>query len=440
MSYAFNIDMKAGGCIVRKATVLISRHCSPGLSFLFFLLLYACASAQTSAPLIQSGNLSQIGTFVLPSGTMGSTYGFSYAGTSGLGTYAVTFNPANNSLFIGGHPYEQKVAEVRIPSSFTGTATATVLQNFVDPLEGKLNSINPGDPNSKVIGSAFVYNSQLYLGAFAYYDGAGTQTKSQFVRPTNLSTKGQVLGPFTIGNKYPGWVDKYATLIPSEWQSSFGGSVMVGGSGGAINSLQSWGPSLSVINPLNIGASNPVPATIVVGYPYGNPLDSATVGNPLWSTSDVIAGVVFAGGTRSILFFGKHGSGDYCYGPGTSDPSLAGKPADGGVDTYCYDPDNNSKGTHNYPYRSQVWAYDANDLMSVKSGSKQSWVIKPYAVWQLNGSFVEIQGVGYDPSTQRIYVSAACQNGDCAPKIFVYQINNAGSSSKPSAPGNLRVK
>jgi hypothetical protein len=401
---------------------------------------YAIAQDPSTAPLVQSNNIVPVGSFVLPSGTFGSTYGFGYAGTGGLGTYAVTYNPVNNSLFIGGHPYEQKIAEVRIPQILTGNPTATIIQNFADPLEGKLGSINPGDPNTKVLGSAFVYSNQLYIGAFSYYDGAGTQAKSQFVRPLSLSTTGQVSGPVKIGDKYPGWVDKYATVVPAEWQATFGGNVMVGGSGGSINSLQSWGPSLSVIKPENIGAINPVPSTLVVGYPYGNPLDPATTGNQLWSASDVISAALFAAGTRTVMFVGRHGLGNYCYGPGTSDQSLAGKPADGGVDNYCYDPSNGSKGTHNYPYRSQMWAYDANDFVAVKNGTKQSWTIRPYAVWQLDSAFVDIQGIGYDQTNQRIYVSASCKYGDCAPKIYVYQINNAGSVVSPQPPTNVKIK
>lgn len=416
------------------------RRCWPIFSYVLALLstvllpMYVQAQTPSSAPLIQSNNLSYIGSFKLPSGTFGSTYGFGYAGTGGIGTYAVTYNPSNNSLFIGGHPYEQRVAEIAIPQSLSGTPTTTVLQNLTDALEGKLNSINPSDPNQKVLGAAFVYGNQLYLGAFSFYDGGATQSKSQFVRPTNLSTKGQVQGPFSVGNKYPGWVDKYAALIPSEWQSSFGGSVFVGGSGGAINALQSWGPSVSVINPSTIGSANPAPATLVLGYPNGTPLASDSTGNSYWSQSDNIFGVAFPTGTRSILFFGKHGSGKYCYGPGTSDPSLAGKPADGGVDTYCYDPENGSKGTHNYPYRSQVWAYDANDLISVKNGQKEASQVTPYAVWELDSSFTDIQGVGYDPVTQRMFVSAVCEDTGCAPIIKVYQINNVTGSTPTPVP------
>ncbi len=409
--------------------------------FFLFCLMNSDARAQSSAPLIQSGGLSLAGTFELPKSLAGSTYGFNYAGTGGNGAYAVSYNPSNNSLFIGGHPYDQKIAEIIIPQSFVGSPTAAAAQSFADPLEGKMMSINPTDPNSKVLGSSFVFNGRLYLGAFSYYDGAGTQKKSHFVRPLNLSTKGQVAGPFTIGDKYPGWVDKFATVIPQEWRSLFQGSVMVGGAGGCIDSLQSSGPSLSVINPENIGALDPAPAKLVVGYPYGHSLNSGSAGNPYWSASDIITGSVFISGTRSVLFFGKHGSGSYCYGPGTADLSLAGQPADGGVDTYCYDPVNGSKGVHNYPYQSQVWAYDANDLMSVKNGKKDPWAIRPYAVWQLNTSFKDVQGVGYDPSTQRIYVSAACNIADCMPTIFVYKIDaSANPSTTVNSPYNLRFK
>ena len=392
------------------------------ISFVLYGLLSSLQEgrAQTpiAAPLIQSSNLSYVGSFKVPSGTLGSTYGFGYAGTGGLGTYGVTYNPANNSLFMGGHPYEQKVAEITVPQSLSGSATATVLQNLKDPLEGKLGSINPSDPNQKIIGSSFVYNNKLYIGAYSYYDGAATQSKSQFVRPVNLSTTGQVQGPFTVGNKYPGWVDKYAAVIPPEWQPLFGGPVFVGGSGGAINSLQSWGPSAAVINPSDVGSKNPVPATLVLGYPYGNPLNDTNVGNPYWSQATVITGMVFPTGTRTVLYFGKHGLGAYCYGTGAE----------------CHDPADNSKGTHAYPYESHVWAYDANDLVAVKNGQKQSWEVRPYATWKLDSSFVDVQGVGYDPATQRIYVSAACEDTNCLPLIKVYQINNVTGAPTVTAP------
>ncbi|OLD56744.1 MAG: hypothetical protein AUI64_01705, partial [Acidobacteria bacterium 13_1_40CM_2_64_6] len=363
----------------------------------------------STQPLLQQSSLTYLGSFRVPAGTLGSTYGFNAAGTGGLGTYAMTFNPARNSLFLGGHPYEQRVAELAIPSSLTGTPTATALQNLIDPLEGRLSSINPSDPNSKVIGSALVYNNQLFIGAFSYYDGAATQTKSEFVRPVNLSTTGQVVGPVKIGANYPGWVDKYASLIPAEWQASFGGPALAGGTLGAINSLQSWGPSATVFDPANVTTMSNVPGTLVLGYPYGHPLADTAIGNQYLSQADFITGMVFPTGTRSVLFFGKHGLGNYCYGTGG---------ASGGD---CYDPDDNSKGIHSYPYRSQIWAYDANDLIAVKNGQKQSYDVVPYAVWQLDAAFVDIQGVAYDSAAQRLYVSRVYAD-NTRPLINVYQV------------------
>ena len=99
--------------------------------------------------------------------------------------------------------------------------------------------------------------------------------------------------------------------------------------------------------------------------------------------------MVFPEGTRSVLFFGRHGLGKFCYGPGTTDQQLVGRPTDGGVDTWCHDPTSANKGTHAYPYHYYVWAYDANDLAAVKAGQKQPWEVKPYAVWPFSLPFGE---------------------------------------------------
>jgi hypothetical protein len=378
-----------------------------------------------SGALLQNTNLVLAGTFRLPSTTLGSTWGFgSNAGCCGLGTYGMTFNPNRNSIYVGGHPYEQRLAEIAIPSSLSGSPIATALSNLIDPLEGKIGSINPGDSNTKIVGGTLVYNGRLIVSAYSYYDGAGTQNVSTFARPTDLSSTGQLVGPVKIGSQYPGWVDKYAALIPAEWQGTLGGPALAGGAGGAINSLQSWGPSVSVFDPSRIGTTSPVPATVVLGYPQAHPLGGPTAANALWSQSDVVTSVIFVPGTRSVLFFGLHGQGAYCYGPGTSNQSQAGQPADGGVDSYCYDPQNGSKGVHNYPYVSYVWAYDANDLAAVKAGTKNSYDVRPYATWNLDSSFVEIQGAAYDPATHRLFVSQV--SGDSAnsgqPLIRVYTI------------------
>ena len=137
--------------------------------------------------------------------------------------------------------------------------------------------------------------------------------------------------------------------------------------------------------------------------------------------------MAFIAGTRSVLFFGTHGLGNYCYGTG-------------GTSGDCYDPDNSYKGPHSYPYRSQVWAYDASDLLAVKNGTIASHMVNPYAVWELHSSFTTIQGVGYAPATQTLYVSQVFGDGT-QPLIRVYRVSGAGggTSIPPQAPTNLRV-
>ena len=74
-----------------------------------------------------------------------------------------------------------------------------------------------------------------------------------------------------------------------------------------------------------------------------------------------------------------------------------------------YDPTSNSKGSHAFPYRSQIWAYDLNDLAAVKAGTKKPWEVVPYGVWPLTLPTPEptmrLGGVGYDAERQLIYVS-----------------------------------
>jgi hypothetical protein len=406
------------------------------LSFGFILVPEVKAVDPTTQSLLNQSNFNYIGSFKLPSGTLGSTYGLAYAGID-QGTFGVTYNPSRNSLFIGGHPHEQKMIEIAIPSniSTTNTPVATNLTNLIDPLEGLLPQINPSDPNTKFIGAALVYNSKLYIGGVSYYDGAGTQTKSYFSRSLNLSVTGTVAGPAQVGSTYPGWVNRVATLIPTEWQGLFGGPALGGGGGGAIASLQSWGPSASVFDPsLIINSQSQITATNVLGYPFGNPLGDTTVGNSLWSISDNVGGMIFVPNTRSLLYFGYHGSGNYCYGPGTADPNLAGQPA--GTDVWCYDPVSSSKGTHNYPYQSQVWAFDAKDLLSVKSGQKINHQVRPYAVWNLDPNLNRLQGVAYDPTNQRLYVSASMGDGE-QPLIKVYQLSIPSTGIPISGDLNL---
>jgi hypothetical protein len=137
--------------------------------------------------------------------------------------------------------------------------------------------------------------------------------------------------------------------------------------------------------------------------------------------------VVFPENSRSVLFFGRQGLGDFCYGPGTGDQSQVGKPADGGVDRWCFDPVTNWKGPHSFPYSAYVWAYDANDLATVKAGRKRPWDLRPYGVWKLALPLTgdgkgTILGAAYDPASGRIFVSQGFAD-DARPVIHVFTVS-----------------
>lgn len=381
------------------------------------------AYAQTSQPLVQQGNLVYQGAFRVPQGTDENNT-FNYGGTS------LAYNPANNSLFMVGHDWNQLTAEIKIPSLVNSTSigslnTGTILQGFKDTTEGKLGQINPGDPNSKKIGGQLVYNGNLIVTGYSYYDGAGTQAKTHFSRPLSLSSTGSVQGPFKLSGPDVHWVSGYMTLIPAEWQSALGGPALVGNCCLAIASVQSNGPSVSVFDPANIASGS---AKVLVGYPLGQQLGPGeATQNALYNLTTKVRGVVFPTGTRSVLFFGRHGVGPYCYGTGAE----------------CNDSADDSKGTHAYPYKYQVWAYDANDLVAVKNGSKSPQSVTPYATWNYNlpfegtGGSHMIGGAAFDPATNNIYVSQQCADTNCAPVIHAFKVSGGAAVAVPNPPANV---
>jgi hypothetical protein len=380
-------------------------------------------AATTTAPLVQKADLVYQGGFRVPQGASDTTT-FNYGGT------AITFNPANNSLFMTGHDWHQLSAEIKIPTivnsgNIGSLAAATILQSFKDPTEGKLGSINPSDPNSKKIGGHLVYNGKLIVTGYSFYDGHGTQSKSHFTRPLSLSTTGQVNGPYLVGSD-PHFVDGYMTLVPSEWQTLFGGPALTGMCCLSIASVQSNGPSISVFDPSQAGQ----PAIRLLGYPISNPLRPEASTNNYYNLATKITAIVFPTGTRSVLFFGRQGVGTYCYGEGAACGDLA--------DPY--------KGTHAYPYKYQVWAYDANDLLAVKNGSKQQYAVQPYAIWNFNlpfegtGSTHLIGGAAYDAQTNKIYLSQQCADSSCAPVIHVFKVQGSTAPTTLDPPSNLRVQ
>jgi hypothetical protein len=260
---------------------------------------------------------------------------------------------------------------------------------------------------------------------YSHYDAAATQRLSHFVSGTNLTTRRDVYGPYEVGTLGAGFVSGYFGHVPVDWQAALGGPVVNGNCCLSIISRTSYGPALFAIQPADLGTVMPLPAAPLVYYPSSNPLAPWDSTNILFNGTTQITGVVFPNGSRSALFFGRHGTGTFCYGPGTSDSKLAGKPDSEG-NTWCYDPMDSSKGTHAYPYEHRVWAYDAADLAAVRRGERQPWEPRPYAIWQLPlpytpSGFARLLGATYDPSTNRIFVSQGYGDGEL-PVVHVFRV------------------
>jgi len=371
-----------------------------------------------SGRLLYQADLTYVGAFRLPSGASGGS-SFDYGGT------ALAFNPERGSLFIVGHDWQQQVAEISVPevrqaATIALLATATVLQPFADAADGRMRQVESDQGQTVKVGGLLAYRGLLYLSAFVYYDGSGSQKTSHFVSSLNLSLPADVRGPYQVGSLGAGFVSGYFAPIPAEWQSALGGPVLNGNCCLSIISRTSYGPAAFAIDPQQLGVVDPLPAVPLVYYPSAHPLDDYGSKSTLFNGSTVMGGMVFPDGTRSILFFGKQGTGAICYGTGTSVEADAGK-AVGDGSFYCYDPTAPGKGYHAYPYLAYVWAYDAADLAAVKRGEKQPWDVRPYAVWSLSlplGWSGHILGATSDPATGRIYISQE-YGDDTRPLIHV---------------------
>ena len=345
-------------------------------------------------PLLYANNLVYQGAFLLPTEeSNGST--FAYGGTS------LAYNPYNDSIYMAGHAWYQLAAEITIPriinaSSLNELARSEFFQNFYDPSDGLIYTADNGGMS---LGDLYVYDGKLYGTAYSYYDADATQMLSHFISPLDIAQTGDASGMFGVGELKAGFVSGYMADIPSVWHESFGGPSLTGQCCIPIVSRTSYGPSVFVFDPKDLGPDAFAHADPLVYYPSSHPLGEWGVTGPYFNGSTGMAGVVFPENSRSVLFFGTHGTGEFCYGTGDE----------------CGDPVNNSKGTHAYPYEYQIWAYDAKDLLAAKNGEMEPWEVKPYDVWNFDMPFStdhkQLGGVAYDAERNRLFVTQSYGDG-----------------------------
>jgi hypothetical protein len=312
---------------------------------------------------------------------------------------------------------------------------ATVIQPFADATEGRFGMVSTDIQGVKV-GGLMVSDTKLYGSLYIYYDGSGSQKLSHFVHSTNLS-QSSIQGPFAVAST--GAVAGHMVPVPQTWQSQLGGPALTGQCCIPILSRTSFGMAAFAFNPIQLGQVSPVPTTKLLYYPQDHQLSIWDQTSSLFNGSTHLAGMVFPEGSASLLYFGRQGIGTYCYGFGTTKQPVPPPAPDG--TQYCYDPTDDSKGNHAYPLVYQVWAYRADDLAAVKSGAKQSWELRPYTTWQLTFPITtwlaRLDGVAYDPSHQRIWVSQAFGDGD-RPVIHAFDLNLTPVRTLGS-PQNVRI-
>lgn len=389
--------------------------------------LQAQSADPTTQPRLSAADLTYIGGFRVPAQTVNGDH-FQFGGRQ------LTFNPANNSLIIGSRA--GRVAEVSIPAAINTSNPnamnfASYLQAFWDPTEGHLKDILTDGVN---LDGLLVINDRLIGTASVFYDADNLQRISHYSRSLRLDEQSFSGWSAVWDAPKTGFVSGQMSVVPPEWRSLLGGDAITGQCCIPIVTRTSWGPSAFSFNPSQIGQPL-VPASPLLYYTK----DHATLGrwedqNPTYGQLTFMGGVAIIAQTRTVLFFGRNGMGESCYGNGTSDPSLHGTMAPDGAH-YCYDPTSSDKGGHAYPYRYQIWAYDLNDFVAVKNGVKQPWEVTPYGVWPLElptpETTMRLGGVGYDPVNQLLYVSQMYADTDgyaSRPLVHVIQINAAASN------------
>lgn len=404
------------------------------------LMSAAQSSNPTTLPRLSADGLHYIGAFRLPANDVN---GDSFS----IGGRQMTFNPASHSLFVGSRA--GRVAEVSIPlpvnsSDVNALPFASYLQGFSDPTEGRLSQIATDGIN---IDGLLVHNNRLYGTASIYYDALNTQRASHYSHSLQLNQSSFAGWSSVWDASKTGFVSGAMATVPAEWQSLLGGPAITSQCCIPIVTRTSWGPSAFAFDPARIGQSGTIPAQPLLYYTGEHQtLGNWDGSNPVYGATTNMGGMAIIAGTRTILYFGRNGVGPHCYGNGTSDKSLDGKVGPDGA-KWCYDPTASGKGSHAYPYRYQIWAYDLADFVQVKNGAKQPWDIQPYGVWPIDFPISEPTvlsgGVGYDAANQVLYLSQLLADRDgysYRPVIHAFQINAMpAAASSPLSQVTLDV-
>lgn len=393
--------------------------------------------------LLHATNFTYQGAFNLPCNRSDSTNSCVSPTFDGLyHTGAIAYNANSNTVFVTGADTsggKGQIGEVTIPalkntSDYSTLNRATWVQHLAEATGGLIFTVELGTGTVAHIGGLLVKGTRLYGTVYSTYDGTASQVNSHFA--SDLTLNQNPVGPKKItGTAYNGistvgLTSGYMAEIPAEWQTRLGGTDLTGNACLSVITRTSEGPGVFSTTLTNI-ASNPVGFQLI-GHDDTHYLQStwglSWPGMKTYNGTCGITGVLFPANSDSVMFFGKIGTGPYCYGQGnapTVENNYGTDPMTGEV--WCYDPTaTGEKGDHAYPYIYKVWAIDANDLYQVKLGNKQPWQVYPYDEWEMTFPFTggqqEIVGVTWDQTNHRVLMMQQLADGGNKPTVHVFTV------------------
>jgi hypothetical protein len=374
-------------------------------------------------PRLGASDVRYLGAFRAPTAWPLGTSTFNYGGK------AVTAyqNPktGRTSLFMQGHnQFDGQVAELEVPDTlgvgaYESLPIGRVVQPFFDVTDGELsrqpNSTGSYSNGAPVYG-LLAYGERLVVAVTHYYNNV--QLASHGVSGIDLSLPSDFRGFFSFNSGVLAPTRALGGsmgMIPEEWRAALGGPAFTGNQSIPLTGTNSFGPTLTIFDPDDVGRGATIPGRTLLWYPGTNPVCGApgceNTQNNVYNLTSLIVGKGIAQGSRTLFFVGTQGFGGYWYGGRTDGP--------GGM----VDPFHQTTGPHSPAYRYQMWAYDLGDLVAVKGGSMRAWEPRPYATWSLpevtaadpSGS---IYGAGFDLKTSRLFITM----GGNRPTVHVYEI------------------
>jgi hypothetical protein len=272
-------------------------------------------------------------------------------------------------LYMTGLKTAETLGRVSLPTSVSSGVASTVTAPVA--VSGSV-----GPTQDSCITGSLVYGGNLYISRAVDYDANTDQ--NAWIKVANLSVgaQGTTCTMSASNGAYSRRLAGPMGHIPAAWQDLLGGPAFTTGGRMSIVTNAQMGYGFGVFDPADVvSGGGAVSVSVLLDYDATHPLEpyppnadytaypkNASGGTDLYSVTNAPLGCAFiAPGSRSLLFITCHGYGvaDNGCRPGSS--------------------------VNNSPFRIQVVAYDLNDLIAVKNGTKQPYEPQPYAWWALPG-------------------------------------------------------